>query len=120
MYFNVEELYEEMAKHIQIYEKFKNSGRIDIEEERRLDSNKMKSIMSWISELTKLYDTQQQLEMKAFLMPVEWNHFQEWFTAKNRDPDFDDYKKFKIEQSKTFVLNYYFNNMPERLVSIFS
>ena len=107
-HFHIKQLYETMAKNIQDHERFLTSivtGKFDSEEERLIDSNKVKSIMIWVNELTKLHDAQGNKSLKEFLLPLEMQTFRERFVSKNREPDFEDYKKYKLEQAKFMSTN---------------
>uniref|UniRef100_A0A1Q3FGI0 Putative glycine rich nucleic binding domain protein n=1 Tax=Culex tarsalis TaxID=7177 RepID=A0A1Q3FGI0_CULTA len=109
-HFRIRLLYEDMSEKIQRHERYTsnrlmndpNGGPVDVEEDRRMNTDKMKAILLWINETTKLYERCQPSSLRDFLMRDEFESFLDKFQTNETDrfPNFEDYKKFKLEQAK--------------------
>lgn len=114
-HFRIRLLYENMSDKIQRHERLTsnrlmndpNAGPVDVEEDRRMNSDKMKAILLWINEITKLYERCQPTNLRDFLMRDEFESFLDKFKTNEKDrfPNFEDYKKFKLEQAKIVSTN---------------
>lgn len=114
-HFRIRLLYEDMSDKIQRHERYTsnrlmndpNEGPVDIEEDRRMNTDKMKAVLLWINEITKLYERCQPSNLRDFLMRDEFESFSEKFQTNENDrfPNFEDYKKFKLEQAKIVSTN---------------
>ncbi|KAL9698462.1 hypothetical protein quinque_001903 [Culex quinquefasciatus] len=91
-HFRIRLLYEDMSDKIQRHEA----------EDRRMNTDKMKAVLLWINEITKLYERCQPSNLRDFLMRDEFESFLDKFQTNENDrfPNFEEYKKFKLEQAK--------------------
>ncbi|XP_055633082.1 SURP and G-patch domain-containing protein 1-like isoform X2 [Toxorhynchites rutilus septentrionalis] len=112
-HFKIRLLYEDMSNKIQTHEKFvsnclmngNNGGQPDVDEDRRLNSNKMKAVLLWIDEITQLYE-RKRLPLEDFLMADEYKGFIAKFqNTSDQQPTFEDYKKVKLDQAKIVSTN---------------
>lgn len=114
-HFRIRLLYEDMSDKIQRHERLTsnrlmndpNGAPVDAEEDRRMNTDKMKAVLLWINEITKLYERCQPTNLRDFLMRDEFESFLDKFqtSANDRFPNFEDYKKFKLEQAKIVSTN---------------
>lgn len=103
-----------MSSKIQEHERFTSNrlmsgnsrGQADAEEDRRLNADKMKAVLVWINEITKFYERGGSSSLDDFLMRDEYESFIDKFRKTcDRQPNFEDYKKFKLEQAKIVSTN---------------
>ncbi|XP_058822004.1 SURP and G-patch domain-containing protein 1-like [Topomyia yanbarensis] len=113
-HFRIRLLYEDMSNKIQIHERFTSNrlmrsvggGQMDAEEDLRLNSDKMKAVLLWINEITTFYDRFGAANLEEFLLRDEYESFIDKFRKiTDRQPNFEDYKKFKLEQAKIVSTN---------------
>ncbi|XP_055614055.1 uncharacterized protein LOC129760429 [Uranotaenia lowii] len=115
-HFRIRLLYEDMSTKIQAHERFTsdqimggvrgNCPEKNNDEDQRLNSEKMNSVVSWMNEITKFYDRCRPSSLEEFLMRDEYDAFLEKFRKDNEHlPNFEDYKKFKLQQAKIVSTN---------------
>ncbi|XP_058448481.1 uncharacterized protein LOC131428507 [Malaya genurostris] len=113
-HFRIRLLYEDMSNKIQIHERFMSNrlmrsaggGQIEVEEDQRLNSDKMKAVLLWINEITTFYERFGVVNLEEFLMRDEYeSFFDKYRKTSDRQPNFEDYKKFKLEQAKIVSTN---------------
>lgn len=113
-HFRIRLLYEDMSSKIQKHERFTSNGLMsgnnrmqnDAEEDLRLNSEKMKAVLLWIKEITSFYERSGSSRLEDFLLRDEFDNLMNKFKRTNDCmPNFEDYKKFKLEQAKIVSTN---------------
>lgn len=113
-HFRIRLIYEDMSSKIQKHERFTSNrlmggnNRIqhEAEEDSRLNSEKMQAVLLWINEVTCFYERSGSPRLEDFLLRDEFDNFINKFQRTNDYmPNFDDYKKFKLEQAKIVSTN---------------
>ncbi|XP_053692705.1 uncharacterized protein LOC128741135 [Sabethes cyaneus] len=113
-HFRIRLLYEDMSSKIQLHERFAsnqlmgNGGneQIDTEQDHILNADKMNAVLLWINEITKFYDRTGATSLESFLMRDEYDSFMCKFRKhSDSQPNFEDYKKLKLEQAKIVSTN---------------
>lgn len=113
-HFRIRLLYEDMSGKIQAHERFasnrlmsgNNRTQGDFDEDQRLNDEKMKAVLLWINEITNFYERSGSPRLEDFLLRDEFENLMNKYHQTNDNmPNFEEYKKFKLEQAKIVSTN---------------